>query len=241
MSTSILREVPGFTPVIDIVAQDVGFTTAAVYGVHWRYCQMEEGVSRAALRTIGARLSISAKTVRRHTQKLCQRGYLMDLTPDAVNTPHVYRDIGRDVIDALLRARPDKSSHQEGGWGDGASHRVGQAVRAGGTERPGGWDGVSDEDSSSKREDEDHEKRRLCPLWYKARALLREMMTRKMFMEHYRDARPVALKGDEMTVAMASARSVEITQRLNRLVVDGVENQLGIRLRFVADGDEGGG
>jgi DNA-binding MarR family transcriptional regulator len=238
MPFSILRHVPGFTPVIDVVAHDVGITTAAVYGVHWRYCQMEEGVSRAAMKTIGARLGLSAKTVRRHTQKLCERGYLKDLTPDATNTPHVYRDLGRDVIDQLLRARPARSSDQEEAWGDGTSHRDGKNGRAGGTGGPGGRDKVSDEDSSKKEEKEDEEKRNLHPLWFETRRLVRGMMTRSMFRDHYQDARPVALRGNELTVAMASARSVAVTQRLNRLIVDGVEKQNGIRLRFVAPEEE---
>jgi hypothetical protein len=97
---------------------------------------------------------------------------------------------------------------------------------------------VSDEDSSKKEEKEDEEKRNFYPLWFETRRLVRGMMTRSMFRKHYQEARPVALRGNELTVAMASARSVAVTQRLNRLIVDGVEKQNGIRLRFVAPEEE---
>ena len=52
---TFLSEVRGFTPLIDIVAEDVGMVGAVVYGMVWRYCRMSDGVCRAAVGAIAAR------------------------------------------------------------------------------------------------------------------------------------------------------------------------------------------
>lgn len=100
--SQFLTTVEGFTPVIDVVVKDVGLTAAAVYGTMWRYCQMKDGVCRASMTTIGERLNLERKTVMRHVQTLCEKGYLVDKTPDRRNTPHVYADAGNIIIEGLL-------------------------------------------------------------------------------------------------------------------------------------------
>lgn len=125
-----LQEVKGFTPVIDVVVADVGFVTAGVYGVAWRYCQMSDHVCKVSQERMAGHLGISAKTVQRHLQNLCEAGYLKDLTPEAKNRPHVYADTGRVIITGLVEAR-----------------LVGQKVQAGRTESPGHPDRESIEDS----------------------------------------------------------------------------------------------
>jgi len=97
-----LTEVRGFTPVIDVVVQDIGLVTAAVYGVMWRYCQMEDHVCKAAMETIAAKIGIERRTAMRHVAALVTAGYVVDTTPDAKNAPHVYRDAGRVRIAGLL-------------------------------------------------------------------------------------------------------------------------------------------
>jgi hypothetical protein len=108
-SPTFLTAVQGFTPVIDALAQAVGHTTAAVYGVVWRYCQMDERICRASVAQIGRRLGLHPKTTRRHLKKLCELGYLEDTTPDRNNGPHIYRDIGADKIIALTQSRPQRT------------------------------------------------------------------------------------------------------------------------------------
>lgn len=103
---SFLTEVEGFTPIIDVLVAEVGLTTAAVYGVAWRFCQMKDGVCKASQETIGERLGIGRETVSIHLQRLSERGYLEDTTPEAVGKPHIYRDTGKAKIVALLSAQP---------------------------------------------------------------------------------------------------------------------------------------
>jgi len=79
-----------FTPVIDEVADDVGFVAALVYGAVFRYAQMSSGRCTAAADTIAARINASAKTVRRHLKTLVKEEYLVDKTPKRRNAPHVY-------------------------------------------------------------------------------------------------------------------------------------------------------
>ena len=91
---------------------------AIVYGVVWRYCQMEDRVCRASLETIASRVGISRKTVERHINTLCAAGYLEDRTPDARNKPHTYADTGRAKIVGLVEARvgePDSLTEAEPG------------------------------------------------------------------------------------------------------------------------------
>jgi len=101
----MLGEANGFTPVIDVVANELGLVPAAVYGVAWRYCQERKGVCFASLATMAKQLGLNPATVQRHLQKLCDAGYLEDTTPALRNKPHTYRDTGRVEIVALVEAR----------------------------------------------------------------------------------------------------------------------------------------
>ena len=100
-----LSQVKGFTPVIDVLAKELGTMTALVYGIVWRYCQMEDKVCRASKQTIAANANIDAKTVQRHLHKLAKSGYLEDLTPGLKHAPHSYKDTGRIQIIGLVEAR----------------------------------------------------------------------------------------------------------------------------------------
>lgn len=108
---SFLTKVEGFTPVIDIVVQDVGTTAALVYGVVFRYCEMRDGVCRASMETIADKVGVSRRTVLRHIRTLCKAGYLRDTTPDLRNRPHVFVNTGKVKIQGLLSAVTE--SHSE--------------------------------------------------------------------------------------------------------------------------------
>lgn len=95
MSKTILAQVDGWTPVIDAVVQDVGATTALVFGKAWRYCQMADGVCKASQDRIADELGLSRATINTHLSKLVEHGYLEDLTPDLLGLPHQYRDTGK--------------------------------------------------------------------------------------------------------------------------------------------------
>ena len=76
-----VTQVEGWTPVFDQVVAEVGLTTAAVYGIVWRYCQMADGVCRASQETLGARLGMRRETVLRHLRRLVRAGYLRNVAP----------------------------------------------------------------------------------------------------------------------------------------------------------------
>ena len=101
---TFLTEVKGFTPVIDALAKEFGLVTAAVYGVVWRYCQMEDKVCKASLETIAEHLNINRSTVLRHIEILCEHGYVKDLTPSLRNVPHTYANTGKAKIAGLVEA-----------------------------------------------------------------------------------------------------------------------------------------
>ncbi len=127
-----LSQVRGFTPVIDILAEELGTMTALVYGIVWRYCQMEDKVCRASKETIAGHANISSKTVQRHLAELVKKGYLIDTTPDQKHRPHIYKDAGKVIIEGLIEAklvgRTESPTSQEGGTesptrGDTESHQ----------------------------------------------------------------------------------------------------------------------
>ncbi len=105
MPGTFLSSVQGFTPVIDVLADELGLVTAAVYGVVWRYCQGRGGVCQASVGTIAGHLGISSRSTIRHLKRLVEYGYLEDLTPDLRYRPHTYADTGRAEILGLVEAR----------------------------------------------------------------------------------------------------------------------------------------
>ena len=95
----IVTEVSGFTPMFDAIVQEYqDETIAAVFGAIWRYCQMQDGICRASLDTIASTIGVNKATVMRHADRLCEDGYIKDLTPELRNRPHIYAETGRIQI-----------------------------------------------------------------------------------------------------------------------------------------------
>lgn len=142
-----VTETRGYTPVIDVLVEELGTITALVYGAIWRYCQMEDGVCRASLETVGKRAGIDAKTVLRHVRVLCEHGYLEDRTPGLRGKPHTYADTGK----VTLRGRVD------------IGHKVPTAPEEEGTESPITWDSKSVEDGTESplKKDSKREKKNI--------------------------------------------------------------------------------
>lgn len=82
----------GYTPVPDVIAQDpdLGSVSALVWGLVWRFSKLEGGACYASQSTLAFYTGISRKTVTRHLQALCEKGYVEDLTPDLLGKPHTY-------------------------------------------------------------------------------------------------------------------------------------------------------
>lgn len=103
-------ELSGFTPILDTMVQQYGLITAGIYGIVWRYAQMENSVCNASLEKIGGRLDVSGKTAERHVKKLCSDGYLTDLTPGIRNKPHSYAVTDKAQLNGSITARSDGQS-----------------------------------------------------------------------------------------------------------------------------------
>ena len=101
----VIQEISGFVPVFDVLLKKYQDPlTALVFGRRWQYCRMSDGVCRASLDTLADDLGISKATVMRHTEKLVEDGFLIDLTPDIRNVPHVYADAGLIVMKSQFSA-----------------------------------------------------------------------------------------------------------------------------------------
>lgn len=90
MTDSFYNAAGPFTMVSHLLAQEVGLVCAAVYGAVWKKCQLEDGVCKASLDTLGSEIHIDRATVMRSIKKLCELGYLLDQTPGRRNAPHTY-------------------------------------------------------------------------------------------------------------------------------------------------------
>ena len=110
MSKTILMQVDGWTPIIDAVVTETSLMSAVVFGRMWRFCQMEDNVCKASLQKIAEGIGVDKATVQRHADKLCEAGYLKDLTPDLRNKPHVYVDTGKAGIMGTLSATVAQSN-----------------------------------------------------------------------------------------------------------------------------------
>lgn len=73
----------GFTPVVDSLAQQLGLIPAAIYGVIWRYCQMNSHTCYASQTAIAERLGLNRRTVIRNLEPLEDGGYIRCLNPNA--------------------------------------------------------------------------------------------------------------------------------------------------------------
>lgn len=113
MSKTILAQVDGFTPVIDAMIPEVGAMTALIFGKAWRYCQMSDGVCKAAQDRIADELGLSRATINTHFAKLVDTGYLQDTTPNLLGMPHIYKDTGKAGVSISLTGRCQ--NHLQGG------------------------------------------------------------------------------------------------------------------------------
>ena len=88
-----LRKVNGYTPVIDHLITEFGYLTALVFGVIWRYCQMENGECTASQSTMAGLLGIKRQTFMRHADLLAESGYLEKQTISGIGV--IYNDTGK--------------------------------------------------------------------------------------------------------------------------------------------------
>lgn len=108
MSKTVLSKVKGFTPVMDVVVKATNsYMAALVFGRIWRYCQMEDGVCRASLKTIAKGINMSRTSIMNYAKLLVEQGFLEDLTPELRNKPHIYRDTGKASLEIEISAGED--------------------------------------------------------------------------------------------------------------------------------------
>jgi DNA-binding MarR family transcriptional regulator len=218
MTGTFLSRVQGFTPVIDVLVEELGLIPAAMYGLVWRYCQGERGVCQASLDTLAERLHINRRTALRHLKHLVREGYLEDLTPDLRNHPHTYADAGRAEIDSLVQARV----HRRAARGVTLSH-CGSDFKS--LQAPGGVTLShcgSDFKSLEERREDKRETRRESDaaqselslsqpsteptrLWLATRDALQAELSPEVYDTWIRDSHAVSLDGHVLVVGVQSA------------------------------------
>lgn len=108
MSKTELSNVDGYTPVIDKVRDECGIIPAVLFGVVWRFCQMDGGKCTASQSTIAERAGISNPSARMHLKTLVQKGYLTAETVAGIGI--TYEDTGKAGTPLKFNAPPLNSS-----------------------------------------------------------------------------------------------------------------------------------
>jgi hypothetical protein len=120
------REISGiasvFTPIFGAVIQEVGLTGAVVLGRVWRYCQAKGRVCWAFQGRMAREVGLRRETFNRWLSRLCNAGYLEDITPDRRNRPP-YLSRHRQGEDERLVTWCDHKPHRQGRRCDSRSHR----------------------------------------------------------------------------------------------------------------------
>lgn len=93
-----INQFGGSTPAPDVIRDDCGIMAAVVFGVVWRFCQMEDGVCRAGQSTIATRAGISNASARTHLKALVKAKYLKS-TRNGQGI--IYEDTGLVATNAL--------------------------------------------------------------------------------------------------------------------------------------------
>ena len=87
-----------YTTLVKAVTHDVGLYGSCVLSVVWGYCNLKNGRCTASIATIAYDLNVSYNTVLRNIKVLCDKGYLVDLTPKVRNEPHTYAATNKVVF-----------------------------------------------------------------------------------------------------------------------------------------------
>lgn len=66
----------GFTMMPDEILEKLGVLPAMIYGMVYRFCQMDSGTCTASQEKIAKRLGLSRASVNRHLERLVKAGYL---------------------------------------------------------------------------------------------------------------------------------------------------------------------
>lgn len=119
----------GFTPLMDVLIQEYGLVTAAVWGRMWRYAQQDDKVCTAANEKIARELGLDRRTIIRHIKTLVDNGYVIDETPDIKHKPHIYSMTDKATVRVLVEGVTESHTYPVGGVteshtrGDRESHK----------------------------------------------------------------------------------------------------------------------
>lgn len=82
--------ISNFTMLPDIIVQEQSIYHAMVYGIVWRYCQMDANACFAPVERIAREAGCSYRKALDCLKDLCNLGYIEDKTPARRNRPHFY-------------------------------------------------------------------------------------------------------------------------------------------------------
>lgn len=106
MSGTYQAEIGNFIIAPDIITNDLGLVTSCIFGKIWRYEKMRDGVCKASISTLAEEVGVSYNTILTHIQKLIDAEYIVDLTPNLKNRPHIYKTTGKLRIEINILSTP---------------------------------------------------------------------------------------------------------------------------------------
>ena len=95
-----------YTPIFPEIAAKYGLTTAAVYGVVWRYCQMRDAACHGSYETLAAEIGIHRNTVTSHIEILRDARYLAVMVSSDSRTNWIV--LGEKTITGDVQVSPDQ-------------------------------------------------------------------------------------------------------------------------------------
>ncbi len=101
-----------YTPIFPEIAAEYGLTTAAVYGVVWRYCQMRDAACHGSYETLAAEIGVHGNTVATHVEILRDARYLAVMVSPDSRTNWIV--LGEKTITGDVAVTPDHHKRSVG-------------------------------------------------------------------------------------------------------------------------------
>lgn len=108
-----MKTIPdGFVLCPDEIAMKHGLYAAAVYGLVYRFENMEDGVCWASQKTLAEMLDISDRVVRKHLKVLLENGYISEKKRKGVSS--LYNTTNKLVLNISVRPGDTAALYSEG-------------------------------------------------------------------------------------------------------------------------------
>jgi hypothetical protein len=190
---------------------------------------MRDGVCRASVATLAARLNMNPSTIKRHLGTLIDSGYLQDLTPGRRNRPHIYQPAGKykrkpapetalpdddDTEDIPTTGSAESTTSTDTGSAESTTSGAENTTRYGRKHHPGSAeramsDTIRYKERNSK-EDTDSPTSKAKKLWEPILQNLKSQASKPFYEEYLQPITPQSWDGTNLTLTVPDPALAEI-------------------------------